>query len=151
MGSITGLCGQTAMSYLCMIFYLDLDEEMITKVLSVNEMLNLNQTQSCLDRAYVSWSAGSVIHSRHWCIISPQIFLQGMDAYVYSKQRKSMQDGQTVFFNINKEFLNPDNVVRQATDGEKKGLNWGKYDTLHKEQHMIMKSIADHGYHGVGD
>ena len=29
--------------------------------------------------------------------------------------------------------------------------NWDKYVILHKEQHTIMESLANHGYHGIKD
>ena len=60
-----------------------------------------------------------------------------------------MQYCQAVYFNIHKYFLNPDHVAKQATDserklqtshydGDRKGWDWDKYFTLHKEQHTIM-------------
>ena len=80
-----------------------------------------------------------------------------MDVHVYLKQRKSMKDGQAVFFNVHKQFLGLDHVVRQAAeaegklqsshnDGERKACDWDKYVLLHKEQHAIMESLTDYGY-----
>ena len=62
-----------------------------------------------------------------------------------------MQDGQAVYFNVHKQYLDPDHVARHAADydDEKKEWYWDKCDTLHKEQHTIMKSLADYGYSGL--
>ena len=73
-----------------------------------------------------------------------------------------MQDDQAVFFNIHKQFLGIDHVARHAAeaerklqtshyDGEKKGWDWDKYITLHKEQHAIMESLTDYGYSGMNN
>ena len=78
------------------------------------------------------------------------------------KKRKSTQDDQAMFHNIHKQFLSPDHVARQATGAErmlqkshynskKKGWDWNKYVTLHKDQHMIMESLADHVYSGINN
>ena len=85
-----------------------------------------------------------------------------MDAYVSMKQRKSMQDGGAVIFNIQKQFLSPDHVVRQAigverklqsscNDDEKISWDWNKYVALCKEQHKIIESLLDHGYSGMDE
>ena len=85
-----------------------------------------------------------------------------MDTYVYVKQRKAMQDGQVVYFNIHKHFLGPNHVARQAADadrklqnpyydGERKTWGWNKYVPFHKEQHAIMESLTDYGYSGMDD
>ena len=50
-----------------------------------------------------------------------------MDAYVYMKQRKGMQDGQALFFDAHKQFLSPDHVARQAVEVGKK-LQTSHYD-----------------------
>ena len=79
------------------------------------------------------------------------------DAYVYVKQRKETQDGQAVFFHLHKPFLCSDHVARQTTeaerklqtshyDYERKGWDWDKYITLHKEQHTIMESLTYYDY-----
>ena len=84
-----------------------------------------------------------------------------MDAYIYMKLRMSTQNGQGVFFNVHKTVIVPDHVVRQATkeekklqnshDGKKKWWDWEKYFALHKEQHTIMESLANHGYSCTND
>ena len=67
-----------------------------------------------------------------------------MDAYDYVKQRKSMQDGWVVFFDVHKVFFDHIHLVRQAVEakrmpqnshynGEKKEWDWDKYVALHKE------------------
>ena len=43
-----------------------------------------------------------------------------MDAYAYMKQRKRMEDGQAVIFDIHKQFLSSDNITRQAAEAERK-------------------------------
>ena len=84
-------------------------------------------------------------------------WLMDMDAYIYVKQKKSMQDGQAVFFDIRKQFLDTYHVTRQATDterklhcshydGDKKGWDCDKYVALHKEQHAIIESLTGYGY-----
>ena len=80
-----------------------------------------------------------------------------MDAYVYIKKRKNKQDGQAVFFDIQKWSLGPDHVAKHVAeterklqtchyDGERNGWDWEKYVTLHKEQHAIMKSLTYNSY-----
>ena len=65
-----------------------------------------------------------------------------------------------MFFDIHRGFLGPDHVAKQATEAEKKlqtshydverrGWNWDKYITLHKEQHVIMESLPDYDYSGM--
>ena len=43
-----------------------------------------------------------------------------IEAHVYVKQKKSTQNCQAAFFDIHKQFLDPDHVARQATDAERK-------------------------------
>ena len=50
--------------------------------------------------------------------ILSKVFMD-MHAYVNKKQRNSMQDGNTVYFNIHKQFLGPNHVVRQAVEAER--------------------------------
>ena len=77
--------------------------------------------------------------------------LMDTNTYVYVKQRKSMEDCQAVLFNIHNQYLGPDHVARQTEEaeakrklqisndaGERKGWDWDKYVTLHKEHHTIM-------------
>ena len=83
-----------------------------------------------------------------------------MDAFVYVKQRKALQDGQAVFFNVHKHFIGPDHMVRQATDaegklensyydGERKTWDWDMCVAPHKEQHAILESLTDYGNIGM--
>ena len=73
-----------------------------------------------------------------------------------------MQDSQAVLFDIHKHFLGPDHVSRWTTeaerklqtshyDDERKGWDWDKYVALLKEQHTIIKSLANYGYSGMDD
>ena len=43
-----------------------------------------------------------------------------MDAYVYMKQRKDLQDCQVVYFNVHRWFFGPDHVASYATEAERK-------------------------------
>ena len=85
-----------------------------------------------------------------------------MDSHVYMKHRMSTQDGQAVFFDTHKQFLDTNHVARQATEakkklqtshygGRRKGWDWDKYVALQKEQHAIMESLADHGCSGINN
>ena len=60
------------------------------------------------------------------------------------------------------QFLGLDHLVRHATradrklcnthyDGGKKGLDWDKHVALHKKEHIMVESLADHGYSGIVD
>ena len=71
-------------------------------------------------------------------------------------------DGWAVVFNVHEQILNYNHMARQTADakrklknchydGEKKGWDWDKHVTLHKEQHTIMESLADHGYSDIDD
>ena len=140
--------------------YLNLDKEMIARAPIDVKKLNLKMTQDSLDRAYLS----------HQCekfkvdnILVYQTLLKAIidtNAYVYTKQRRSMQVGQSAYFDVHKHCLGHDHVVRQDKDaqtklqtshydGERKGWDWDKYVTLHKEQHAIMGSLTDYGYSGM--
>ena len=58
-----------------------------------------------------------------------------MDAYVYMKQRKAMQDSLAVYFKVHKHFLGPDPVARKAEDAE------GKLQNL-RERYGIWTSMS---------
>ena len=84
------------------------------------------------------------------------------DAFVYMKQKKSMQHGGAVFFDVHRQYLRPDHVASHATEaerklwnshnnGEKKKWDWYKYVMLHKEQHTMIDSLAYHGYSGINN
>ena len=75
-----------------------------------------------------------------------------MDALVYVKQIRGMQDGQAVFFDIHKYFISarPAADVEQKwqnshDDGERKPWDWDKYVALHKEQDAFMESLTWNG------
>ena len=64
-----------------------------------------------------------------------------------------------MYFDIHMQFLNTDNVARQVAvadlklqtshhDGEKKGWDWDKFVTLHKD-HSVMESLSDSGCSGM--
>ena len=65
-----------------------------------------------------------------------------------------------MYFDIQNWFVSPGHVTGQATEGERKlknshydnemkGWDWDKYVTLHKEKHMIMQNLKDHGWSGI--
>ena len=132
--------------------YLNVDEKMIAKALIVD-----SKTMSV-----ESGIPGQIQH--HTFKIDNALVFKSLskvftdtDAYVYVKQRKGIQDDQAVFFDVNKHFLGPEHVVRQATkakgklrkshyDGKRKMWDWNKYATPIKEQYVIMKSIKDFDY-----
>ena len=117
-------------------------------------------TQETLDSAYLSYQVDTfkIYNALVYQILS-NVFTD-MDTYVYIKQKKGMQDSWAVFFNVNKHFLCPDHVSRQAAeaegklqnshyDGERKEWDWDKYVIIHKEQHAIMESLLDYGCSGM--
>ena len=78
------------------------------------------------------------------------------DAYAYMKQKKCMQDGQAVYFNVCKQYLSPYHVIWEATeaesklqtchyDDEKKGLDWDQFVVVHNEQLTLMESLTNYG------
>ena len=76
------------------------------------------------------------------------------------KNRKRSLNDQPVFFGIQQQSLGLHHVSRRAVDAEKKlqishyddekdWWDWDKYVELHKEQHIIMESLADHSHSGI--
>ena len=135
---------------------------MITRAPIVDSKSNFKMTQEILNRAYLSYQVDTfkIDNALVYQILSK--VSTDMDTYVYVKQRKGIQDGQAVFFNIHKHFLGPEHVARQAAeaeeklqnsccDGERKKWDWEKYVVLHKEKHAIMESLTDYGYSGMGN
>ena len=99
---------------------LSLNEEMIDRAPIVKLMSNLRMTQDMLDRAYFSYQCDifKIDNALVYHILSNM--LTDMYACVYMKQRRGIQDGQAVFFDIQKPFLGPDHVARQAPEAETK-------------------------------
>ena len=93
---------------------------MIAKAPIVDAKSNLMMIQDCLYETHFSWKCDTFkidnVSVHH---VLSKIFMD-MDACVQVKQRKSMQDGGAVFFNIHKQFLCPEHAVRQAVEAEKK-------------------------------
>ena len=129
---------------------------MIARTPIVNTRSNLRLNQDSLDRVYGDHQTDTF---KVYIAIMYQMF-SNMDTFVYVKQRRGMQDGQAVLFDVQKHCLDPDHVARQATDaegklqnsncdGERKKLDWDKYVALHKEEHAIMESLTDYGYSGM--
>ena len=136
--------------------YLNVDKEMIARAPIIEGQWNLKMNEESLVRVYLDYRCDFKINNTLVYQIFSKLFTD-MGSYVYVKQRKSMQDGQAVLFHIHKHFFNPDHVVRQAADaerklqtshydGERKWWDWDKYVTLHKEQHVIMESLTDYCY-----
>ena len=99
--------------------YLRLDEEMITRSPIADSRMNLKLNQEALERVYLDyWCDTFKIDNALVYQILLKMFMD-MDAYVYVKQRKEMQDSQAVFFDIHKLFLDPNHVARQATKAER--------------------------------
>ena len=90
-------------------------------------------TQETLNRAYLSYQVDTLkIKNAMVYLILSEVFTD-MDAYVFVKQRKAMQNSQVVYFNIHKHFLGPDHVTRQAIEAEGKLQN-SHYDGERKIQ-----------------
>ena len=73
--------------------YLNLDKEMITRASIIDARLNLRMTQDMLDREYLSYQCNTFkIDNALMYHIFSKMFTD-MDAYIYMKQRRGMQDG----------------------------------------------------------
>ena len=73
--------------------YLNLDEEMISRAPIIDASLNLRLNQDSLDRVYVDHQATTfnADNAMMYQILSKMF--TDMDAFVYVKQRRAMQDG----------------------------------------------------------
>ena len=80
-------------------------------------------TQKTLDRAYLSYQVDTFKIDNALVYQIPSKMFTDMDAYVYMKQRKAMEDCQAVFFNMHNHFLGSHHVARQATEAEEKLQN----------------------------
>ena len=124
--------------------YLNLDEEIIARAPIVDFRLNLKLNQETLDRAYLDHQCDTFKIDNALVFQILYKTFTDMDANIYAKQRKGMQERQAVFFNFHKWFLGLDPVARQATEaeeklqdsyieGERMTWNWDKHVTIHKE------------------
>ena len=124
--------------------YLNLDEEMIARAPIVYSRSNLKLNQETLDRAYLDHQCDTFKIDNALVFQILYKTFTDMDANIYAKQRKGMQERQAVFFNFHKWFLGLDPVARQATEaeeklqdsyieGERMTWNWDKHVTIHKE------------------
>ena len=77
--------------------YLNLDEEIITRAPIVNTSLTLRLSQDSLDRVYVDDQADTIKVDNAMVYQNFSKMFTDMDAFVYMKQRRGMQDGQTEF------------------------------------------------------
>ena len=73
--------------------YLNLDKEMITRAPIVDTKLNIRLNQDSLDRVYIDHQTDTfkVDNAMVYQIFSKMF--TDMDAFVYVKQRRGMQDG----------------------------------------------------------
>ena len=99
--------------------YLNLDEEMIKSHHCWCKVKPQDESES-LDRAYFSYQCDTFKINKALVYQFLSKVFMNTDRYVYMKQRKSIQDGQAVFFDVHKCFLGPDHVARQATEAERK-------------------------------
>ena len=100
--------------------YLNLDEDMIAKAPIVDKKSNFDLTQDVLNIAYLDHKSDTFKIDDALVYQTLSKIFMDTEAYVYLKQRKSMQYGQAVYFDVHKYFLGPDYVVRQAADVERK-------------------------------
>ena len=111
--------------------YPNIDEEMITAPI-VEESLNLKMTEETLHRAYLSHQIDTfkIDNAMVYKILSKDF--TDIDAYIYMKQRKAMQDGHAMYFKVHKHFLGTDHMARQATEAKGK-LHKSNYDWREKD------------------
>ena len=86
--------------------YLNLDTEMIIRATIVDASSKLNLSQDSINRVYLDHHANTfkVDNNTIVDLILSNMFTD-MDAFVYMKQRRCMQDSQAVFFDAHKHFL----------------------------------------------
>ena len=96
---------------------------MIARAPIVDSKSNLKMTQETQDRDYLSYQLDKFKIDNALVYQIPSKLFTDMDVYVYVKQRNGTQDGQAVFFDDHKHFLDPDYVARQATEAEIKLQN----------------------------
>ena len=98
--------------------YLNLNKEMLARASIANESFNFKLSQNSLNRVYFNYQCDifKIDNALVYEILS-KIFTY-TDTYVHMKQKKSMQDGQAVYFDIFKWFLGPDHVARQIAEAE---------------------------------
>ena len=103
--------------------YLNLDKEMIIRAPIVDSRSNLKLNKETLERAYQDNQCNTfkINNALVYQILSKMF--TGMGAYVYVKQRKGIQEGQEVFFDIHKQCFGPEHVTRQTTLAERKLQN----------------------------
>ena len=98
--------------------YLNLDKEMIARTPIFVTKSNLRLNKDSLYRVYVDYQTDAFKVDNAMVYQMLTEMFTDTDAFVYVKQRKSIQDGQAVFFDIHKHFLSIDHVAKQATDAE---------------------------------
>ena len=84
--------------------YLNLDEEMIARTSIVNASSNLRMNQDSLDRVYADHQADTFKIDKAMVYQILSKMFADIDAFVYMKQRKAMQDGQAVFFDVHRNL-----------------------------------------------
>ena len=82
--------------------------------------------------------------------------------WTYCKPFMRARDGRGAFLALRNHFLGPNNVDNMATTAEKKlsnatytsekrRWNFEKFVTLHKDQHIILEGLVEHGYAGIDE
>ena len=141
--------------------YLNFDEEMIIQAWIVDKSSNLQKNKNWLDMKHVNIQCDTFNIDKAFKYHMLSKIVTDMDD-LYIKQMKSSLGGQDILLDVHQQILCTDHVARKATeagtklqnshgDGKKKGWDWDKHVTLHKELYTIMEGLVDHGYIGIED
>ena len=95
--------------------YLNLVDEVIARAPIVDGNSTPKLNQESLDIIYLDYQFDTFKIDNALVYQNLSMVVMDMDAYVYMKQRESMQDNQSVFFDVHKHFIGPDHVAKQAT------------------------------------
>jgi len=132
--------------------YDTLDEEMISRAPIIEGRVGTEDgpftESSVMDRLKV-WEKLSVLMADH-------------EAWTYFKVGRKSKDGRKAFLAVDSHYLGPNNVDHMARAAERKllnlshrserkGWNFEKYVTSHKEQHTILHGLEQHGYKGIDE
>ena len=133
--------------------YLNLDNEMISRVPIVDAKFNLKLTQESLDKVYLSYQCdtfkvdNALVYYRHGCI------------YLHETEENNAGWSNSVLWHP-QAFYQPWPCGQAGCRCRKKDANislwwwekgWDqdKYVTFDKKQHAIMESLTDYGYSGM--
>ena len=90
------------------------------------------------------------------------VLMISAEAWTYFKIGRKSKDGRKAFLAVDGHYLGPNNVDHLARSAERKlhnlayrserkGWNFEKYVTAHKEQHTILQGLEEHGYKGIDE